>query len=248
MREPLIGIIPARWASSRFPGKPLAMIHGQTMMARVVQRALAAEVFDDVLVATDHRDIAREAKRAGAAAIMTDSEIPNGTLRCHAALVQWEAETGKTARAILNIQGDEPFVDAESLRDLAQLIDLPGAAVATLGHNTRDARLIADPNRVKVVTDLKGKALYFSRMPIPAGEDGAILHHGLYAFTRGAFEAITLLHPTPLEKRESLEQLRWLEHGWRVQVGLTTSPSPSVDTPQDIENIEKLIALGALVP
>lgn len=248
MKDPLIGIIPARFDSSRFPGKPLAKIHGETMISRVARQAVKAEVFDAVLVATDHAGIAAEAEQAGVQAILTNSDIPNGTLRCHAALGQWEASTGRTARAVVNIQGDEPFVDAESLRGLARLIDLPGAAVATLGHNTRDASSIHDPNRVKIVTDLKGRALYFSRLPIPFGEDGAVLHHGLYAFTRGAFEAITLLHPTPLEKRESLEQLRWLEHGWRIQVGMTAAPSPSVDTPEDIEYIEKLIAEGVLVP
>lgn len=248
MREPLIGIIPARFDSSRFPGKPLAKIHGETMISRVARQATNAGVFDEVLVATDHSGIAEEAERAGVKAIMTDSDIPNGTLRCHAALRRWESSTGLIARAVVNIQGDEPFVDGDALRDLARLIDLPGAAVATLGHNTRDAHSIQDMNRVKIVMDIKGRALYFSRLPIPFGEDGAVLHHGLYAFTRGAFEAITLLRPTPLEKRESLEQLRWLEHGWRIQVGLTATPSPSVDTPEDIDYIEKLIGEGVLKP
>lgn len=248
MKEPLIGIIPARFDSSRFPGKPLAKIQGETMISRVARQALKAGVFDVVLVATDHEGIAAEAERAGVQAMLTDSDIPNGTLRCHAALAQWEKSSGQTARAVVNIQGDEPFVASDALRDLARLIDQPAAAVATLGHNSRDAARIHDPNRVKIVMDLKGRALYFSRLPVPFGEDGAVLHHGLYAFTRGAFEAITLLHPTPLEKRESLEQLRWLEHGWRIQVGMTAAPSPSVDTPEDIEYIEKLIAQGDLVP
>lgn len=246
MKEPLLGIIPARFESSRFPGKPLVDIQGMTMIERVVRRALQAKVFDVVLVATDDARIARAAEHAGGLAIMTESSIPNGTLRCHAALSEWESQTGQTARAVVNIQGDEPFVAQESLVELCKMIDRPGAAVATLGHNTRDESLIENPNRVKVVTDLRGRALYFSRLPIPSGQEGGILHQGLYAFTRGAFEAITLLHATPLEKRENLEQLRWLEHGWRIDVGLTPEPAPSVDTPEDLVRIEQMIALGQL--
>ena len=218
------------------------------MIQRVVEQAQAARAFDAVIVATDHEGIAHAAERAGALAKLTDPDIPNGTLRCHAALTQWEIQNDFTPRAIVNIQGDEPFVQPKALKQLCQLIDMPGAAVATLGHNVQDVERITDPNRVKVVVDLKGRALYFSRQPIPSGTEGAILHQGIYAFTRGAFEAITLLHPTPLEKRESLEQLRWLEHGWRIHVGITEAPSPSVDTPGDIVTIENLISKGVLTP
>lgn len=248
MKDPIVAIIPARYNSSRFPGKPLATIHGKSMIQRVVERAQAARAFDAVIVATDHEGIAHAAERAGALAKLTDPDIPNGTLRCHAALTQWEIQNDFTPRAIVNIQGDEPFVQPKALKQLCQLIDMPGAAVATLGHNVQDVERITDPNRVKVVVDLKGRALYFSRQPIPSGTEGAILHQGIYAFTRGAFEAITLLHPTPLEKRESLEQLRWLEHGWRIHVGITEAPSPSVDTPGDIVTIENLISKGVLTP
>lgn len=246
MKDPLIGIIPSLYDSQRFPGKPLALIAGEPMIARVVRAAKAAAVFDDVLVATDHPDIAQAAEHAGATSIMTDAEIPNGTLRCHAALVQWEQHHEKTARAVVNVQGDEPFVQPGSLQTLARLVDLPGSAVATLGHNSRDLEAAKNPNRVKIVTDLKGRALYFSREAIPHGSDGFILHQGLYAFTRGAFEAITLLHATPLERRESLEQLRWLEHGWRIQVGITSAPAPAVDTPEDLRKIEEWITSGRL--
>ena len=243
----LIGVIPARLGSTRFPGKPLASIGGQPMIARVVKRALNADVFDRVLVATDDERIRDAAAAAGADVRMTHPDIPNGTLRSYDALMQWEADAGSEAGYIVNIQGDEPFVHPEQLQKLAQLIRKPGVSIATLARPkpAGDAER-SNPNRVKVTCDLNGLALYFSRAPIPSSEGPWLEHVGLYAFTRGAMEAITLLHATELEKRERLEQLRWLEHGWRISVGRTSHASYSIDTPKDLIQIEKRIERGEL--
>ncbi len=246
-RVPLVGIIPARIGSTRFPGKPLALLGNQSMIARVVERALESEVCHCVLVATDDERIAQEARNAGAEAFLTDPQFSNGTLRSHDALKQWESLHNSEADAVLNIQGDEPFVHPDQLKKLAQLIRLPGASIATLAR-PKEAN---DPerdnaNRVKVVCDLNGRALFFSRAALPSSPGPWFEHVGLYAFTRGALEALSFLHPSPLEKREGLEQLRWLEHGWHVHVGNTSHATHSVDTPQDLDYLEKLLKSGQL--
>jgi 3-deoxy-manno-octulosonate cytidylyltransferase (CMP-KDO synthetase) len=243
----LVGVIPARIGSTRFPEKPLALIDGVPMIARVVGRALESGVFDHLIVATDDERIAATARQAGADARLTDSGIANGTLRSHAALSQWEAEVGYEARWVVNIQGDEPFVHPEQLQKLAQLIRRPGTAIATLARpKTAEDPDRTNPNRVKVVCDLNGNALYFSRSPLPSGEGPWFEHVGLYAFARGTLEALTHVHPTALEKAERLEQLRWLEHGWRISVGRTLHPTHAIDTPDDLKRIEARIASGEL--
>ena len=238
MSTSLLAIIPARYGSTRFPGKPLADVHGLPMVVRVMQRAHAANVFDEVLVATDDERISAVVERYGGRAIMTRPDCPNGTIRCFEALRLWEEEAGVVAGAVVNVQGDEPYVHPDQLRDLARLIQKPGAAVATLAKAMPpEAAGLSDPNRVKVVFDHKGRALYFSRSAIPFGAGTWNKHIGLYAFTRTALEALVELHPTPLEGRERLEQLRWLEHGWRIDVGLTSHESPAVDTPEDLAHL-----------
>jgi 3-deoxy-manno-octulosonate cytidylyltransferase (CMP-KDO synthetase) len=246
-RPKLIGIIPARWGSTRFPGKPLAELAGKTVIERVVERALSAGVCDAVLVATDDDRIAQAAKHAGAETRMTDSKLANGTLRSHAALVQWEADHATQADWIINVQGDEPFVHPEQLQKLAQLIRKPGAGIATLARpKDADNPERENPNRVKVTCDLNGTALYFSRSPIPSSHGPWLEHVGLYAFSRGALEALTHLHATELEKRESLEQLRWLEHGWKITVGRTMHQTHAVDTPEDLIHLHRLLKSGEL--
>lgn len=243
----LVGVIPARIGSTRFPEKPLALIDGVPMIARVVGRAQESEVFDHLIVATDDERIAATARQAGADARLTDPDLANGTLRSHAALCQWEAEVGCEARWVVNIQGDEPFVHPEQLQKLAQLIRRPGTAIATLARpKAADDPDRANPNRVKVVCDLNGNALYFSRSPLPSGEGPWFEHVGLYAFARGTLEALTHVHPTALEKAERLEQLRWLEHGWRISVGRTLHATHAIDTPEDLKRIEARIASGEL--
>ena len=166
----LVAVIPARIGSTRFPEKPLARIAGVPMIARVVERVRESGAFDHILVATDDERIANAARNAGADARMTDSDLANGTLRCHAALCQWEAEVGYEATWVVNVQGDEPFVHPEQLQKLAQLIRKAGTSIATLARpKSADDAERANANRVKVVCDLNGHALYFSRLPLPSG-------------------------------------------------------------------------------
>ena len=238
MKRNVVAVIPARYGSTRFPGKPLPLVHGKPMVLRVLDQARLAGVFDAVLVATDDERIAQVVREHGGEVAMTAPNCPNGTFRCHEAVAVWEVSTGQTAEAVVNVQGDEPYVHPDQLRELVRLIQKPGAAVATLAKAmSADAPGLHDPNRVKVVCDNKGRALYFSRSAIPHGEGAWNKHVGLYAFTRTALEAIVELHPTPLEARERLEQLRWLESGWRIDVGLTPYETPSVDTPEDLAQI-----------
>lgn len=241
----LVAVIPARIGSTRFPEKPLALIAGVPMIARVVQRVRESRAFDHILVATDDERVAHAAREAGADARITDPDLANGTLRCHAALSQWEAEVGFKAKWVVNVQGDEPFVHPEQLKKLAQLIRKAGTSVATLARpKSADDPERTNTNRVKVVCDLNGNALYFSRLPLPSGEGPWLEHVGLYAFARGTLEALTLLHPTALEKAERLEQLRWLEHGWRISVGRTAHSTYAVDTLDDLNALEARIARG----
>ncbi len=243
----LVGVIPARMGSTRFPGKPLAKIDGVSVISRTVKRAIEAGVCDYVLVATDDMAIAKEAQKSGAEALMTDPGLANGTLRSHAALLQWEEKHGLHAEAMLNIQGDEPFVHPEQLQKLAHLIRLPGASIATLARpKSDDDSGRENPNRVKVVCDLNGRALFFSRAALPSSPGPWFEHVGLYAFTRGALDALTHLHSSPLEKREQLEQLRWLEHGWDIHVGNTSHATYSVDTPEDLIRLEAMLQKGEL--
>ena len=183
---------------------------------------------------------------------MTSTELANGTLRCYEALKAWEVEEQANgfsgeASGIVNIQGDEPFVHPEQLRTLAELIGLPDVPVATLAlPMLAEDPSIDDPNRVKVVRDMAGNALYFSRSRIPSGNGPWFKHIGLYAFKRNALETLTGLHPTENERRERLEQLRWLDNGWSIRVGITRLETPSVDTPEDIRAIEAQLKAGNL--
>ena len=176
---------------------------------------------------------------------MTSQDCPNGTMRCHEAVVALEAE-GAHVDAVLNIQGDEPFVHPEQITQLADMLRKPDAAVVTLAKSMPADPEIQSPHRVKVVRNLKGRAQMFSRSPLPHGDGPWLQHVGLYGFTRTALEALVQLSPTPLEQRERLEQLRWLDHGWRIDVGTTTHLTPAVDTPEDLVAIEQLIQAGDL--
>ena len=153
---------------------------------------------------------------------------------------------GETFGAVLNIQGDEPFVHPDQIEQLADLLRKPDAAGVTLAKSMPDDPEVHSPHRVKVVRSLKGRALMFSRSPLPHGEGPWLQHVGLYGFTRTALEALVQLSPTPLEQRERLEQLRWLDHGWRIDVGTTTHLTPAVDTPEDLQAIEALLNEGKL--
>jgi len=253
-------VIPARYASTRLPGKPLLDIGGRTMIQRVVEQACASGA-DEVLVATDDERIAaavHDPRRPGRAiAILTDPDLPSGTDRVAvvAALRGWSAET-----VVVNVQGDEPFLPPALVAQAAQLLEGdPAARVATLATPIESLDEFMDPNVVKVVTALDGAALYFSRAPVPWSRDGApaglasqhefagaMRHVGLYAYRADALRRITSLPPTALEQREKLEQLRALEHGMRIVVGTCTErPAPGVDTAADLERARQRAAATA---
>ena len=237
----IVAIIPARYGSTRFPGKPLALVGGVSMIERVVRRVEGSKVVDRVVVATDDKRIEEVVKKFGGEVVMTSVDCPNGTHRCQSVIAHLDPKPD----AIINVQGDEPFVHPEQLKELVHLIRKPGASIATLAIPMKPSDPgREDVNRVKVVRNLNGRALYFSRSPIPHSEGPWLQHVGLYAFTTSALEALVELHPTKLEERESLEQLRWLSHGWRVDVGTTNHRTLSVDTPEDLKKIESLLGNG----
>lgn len=243
----MLVVIPARFGSTRFPGKPLALVAGVPMIQRVYERVASAgpEACTKLVVATDDARIAEVVRGFGGEAVMTSEDCPNGTVRCHEAVVALET-AGDQFDGVLNVQGDEPFVHPEQIAQLAEMLRKPDAAVVTLAKSMPADPEIHSPHRVKVVRDLAGRAQMFSRSPIPHGDGPWMQHVGLYGFTRTALEALVQLSPTPLELREKLEQLRWLDHGWRIDVGTTTHLTPSVDTPEDLAAIEGLIADGNL--
>lgn len=236
----IIAIIPARFASTRFPGKPLIDIGGKTMIQCVVERVRACKAIDDVLVATDDERIQSHVAALGARCIMTSAHHPSGTDRC----LEAYQLSGIHADAIINVQGDEPFVDVSQLKDLAALISKPNATIATLAKKITDTNSLLDPSKVKVVLSAHMKALYFSRQAIPfvrGAEPSAWLtkhsfykHLGLYAYKPETLKAICALAPSSLELAESLEQLRWLENGYTIDVALTEIETPAIDTPEDL--------------
>jgi 3-deoxy-manno-octulosonate cytidylyltransferase (CMP-KDO synthetase) len=251
-------VIPARYASSRLPGKPLLDIGGKAMIQRVVEQACASGA-DEVLVATDDERIAaavQDPRRPGRAiAILTDPGLPSGTDRVAAIAAErrWSADT-----VVVNVQGDEPFLPPTLIDQAAGLLERdPAAHIATLATPIGSLEEFMDPNVVKVVTAQDGAALYFSRAPIPWSRDGApaglasqrefagtMRHVGLYAYRAGALRRITRLPPSALEQREKLEQLRALECGIRIVVGTCIErPAPGVDTAADLERARQHAAL-----
>ncbi|HEX4886674.1 MAG TPA: 3-deoxy-manno-octulosonate cytidylyltransferase [Luteibaculaceae bacterium] len=235
-------IIPARYASTRFPGKPLAMIHGKTMIQRVVERCSAAVGDSAVWVATDDDRILNHVRDLGAQGVMTKSTHPSGTDRVAEALENINAKPD----LVINVQGDEPFVKSEQIQQLISLFKDPSTQIGTLIKKAEPSE-IHQPNKVKVVTNLKGEALYFSRQAIPylRGVDadnwhrhGSFYKHlGMYAFRAEILRELVLLPPSKLEMAESLEQLRWLEGGFRIKTAITEFETPAVDTPEDLSVI-----------
>lgn len=237
----VLGIIPARYASTRLPGKPLADIGGKTLIEHVYRRAAAAAGLESLVVATDDLRIARAVEGFGGKAVMTDPNHKSGSDRCaEVACCHPEYEI------IVNIQGDEPLLDPR----LIDLVVAPLIADASLDMSTV-AKVMApadygDPNVVKVVMDLNGRALYFSRslIPYPRGESPTVYQHvGLYCYRRDFLLHLTGLPRSPLEEAESLEQLRVLEHGHSIRVMVADFPveSVSVDTPADLERVRAII-------
>lgn len=248
MNEPRKGtivVIPAREQSERLPGKPLADIAGKPMVVRVWERASQARGIDRVLVATDSPRIAEVVRAAGGEAVMTSSDCASGTDRCA------EAVRGLAGvEVVINVQGDEPLLEPSVVEALARAFEDASVCMATLARPLL-AEERENPNVVKVVRDLRGDALYFSRAPIPfARAEGAepLAHVGLYGYRRDFLEIFAALPPTPLERTERLEQLRALEHGHRIRVLRTDYRSIGVDTPEDLERVRAIFSGSGVSP
>ena len=239
-----LGIIPARYASSRFPGKPLALLGDKPMIRWVYETA--SRVFPHLVVATDDRRIMAVVESFGGRALMTSANHPSGTDRCAEALHQYRDATGLSFSHVVNIQGDEPFIREEQLTLLAECIADSGSDIATLIRSLDRQADLESPHVVKVVVDKNFRALYFSRAPIPYARSGAVnnlripryAHLGLYGYRTGVLEEVVRLGPSALELSESLEQLRWLEHGYAIQTAVTPYHSRGVDTPEDLEALQ----------
>jgi 3-deoxy-manno-octulosonate cytidylyltransferase (CMP-KDO synthetase) len=235
----IIGVIPARFASIRFPGKPLAPLAGKPMVLHVWEAARSAKRLDRVVVATDDERIAACVREAGGEARMTSAEAKSGTDRV--------AEVARSLRAdaYVNLQGDEPLMPGENVdRAVETLLEGEGRGIATLAIPA-PADAAADPNTVKAAVAADGRALYFSRSPIPFFRDGSPAyqkHLGIYAYRADVLAEIARLPPSPLERAESLEQLRWLEAGYTIWVGAAAGDSIGVDTPADLTIAERRLA------
>ena len=240
-----IGIIPARYASTRFPGKPLAILGGKTVIQRVYEQA--SSVLEEAYVATDDERILQVVEQFGGRAVMTRADHKSGTDRIEEAA----EKIGTDADVIINIQGDEPFVQGSQIHTLKELFEDADTQIGTLGKRFESIEAVMNPNSPKIVTDLRGFALYFSRSVIPhvrGQEQQAWLAHypylkhlGLYAYRREVLREVTQLPQSPLEKAESLEQLRWLENGYRIRVGLTDVETVGIDTPEDLQRAEHFL-------
>lgn len=244
MNTKILGIIPARYKSTRFPGKPLADICGKSMIQRVYERAKMSKSLFDVIIATDDERIYNCAKNFGANAIMTDSNLPNGTARCEQAAKFYNQEID----SVINIQGDEPLLDPVMIDEIAEL--LINNECATLCRELNDESEYINPNVVKVVMNLKGEALYFSRSLIPFMRNKINLpvyqHIGIYGYKINFLRKYVSLPVTPLSEAESLEQLKILEHGYKISVKVTSSTSQNVgvDTPEDLQRVRDIINAG----
>ncbi|MBO5591900.1 MAG: 3-deoxy-manno-octulosonate cytidylyltransferase [Prevotella sp.] len=238
-------IIPARYASTRFPGKPLALLGNKPVIQHVYEQATS--VLNEVWVATDDDRIREAVEKFGGRVVMTRADHKSGTDRIEEAA----EKTGTQADVVINIQGDEPFVQPSQIKTLMQLFDNADTQIGTLGKHFENIEAVNNPNSPKIVTDKQGFALYFSRSVIPyirGAQDNEWLSHfpflkhlGLYAYRREVLQEITQLPQSSLEIAESLEQLRWLENGYRIRVGLTDVETVGIDTPEDLQRAEEFL-------
>ncbi len=245
MPESVLGVIPARFASRRFEGKPLARLGGKLLVEHVYKRSSACSLLERVVVATDDARIRQAVEAFGGHVVMTSPDHLSGTDRVA------EVAASDGAAIVVNIQGDEPFVNARVLEQVVRpLLDPASPPMSTLCKRIEDQATLADPNVVKVVTDLRGRALYFSRSPVPypgRGRPGVAREHiGIYAYRREFLLEFSRLPPTELEAVEGLEQLRALEHGHGIAVVETEDHiGVSVDTPDDLEHARRILARAA---
>ncbi len=242
----ILGVIPARYASTRFPGKPLIDIDGKPMIQRVYEQAKQAKLLSDVIVATDDERIFNAVEQFGGKAMMTSASIPSGTER-----VATIAEKLDAYSYFINIQGDEPYVQPSQIDQVAQILkESEEVDMATLVKEIKDLEVLNDPKYVKVILGADGYAVYFSRAAIPYCRDlsnqSAWLkaypyykHISIYGFKRFVLLQIPHMPTVVSEQAESLEQLRWLGNGYRIKVGITTQETVSVDTPQDLRKLKE---------
>lgn len=243
-----IAIIPARYASTRFPAKPLALLGGKPVIRRVYEQV--AGVFDDAVVATDDERICEAVRAFGGRVEMTSAAHRSGTDRCREAY----DKQGRAYDVVVNVQGDEPFIRAEQLETLKRCFDDPATDIATLVKPFAESdglSALENPNSPKVVLDAQSRALYFSRSVIPylrgvpreewLSKHTFYKHIGLYAFRAEVLREVTSLPQSPLEVAESLEQLRWLENGYRIGVGITSSETVGIDIPEDLARAEAFL-------
>jgi 3-deoxy-manno-octulosonate cytidylyltransferase (CMP-KDO synthetase) len=229
-------VIPARFQSTRFPGKPLALILGKPMLQWVYEGVRQARLLDRVIIATDDSRIHEAARGFGAEAVMTSAAHASGTERAA------EVASALDEEIIVNVQGDEPLITGESIDRLVSGLASAGVLMASLMAKVTDLGLIGDPHVVKVVTDESGKALYFSRAPLPyQAPDFFYQHVGIYAYRRNYLLALAHMSSTRLERHEKLEQLRALEHGDGIKMIEIERPTLSVDTPEDIIKVESFL-------
>ena len=241
-----IGVIPARYASTRFPGKPLVMIDGKSMIRRVYEQALQAVSLSFLIVATDDPRIENHVKSFGGTAVLTSQYHKSGTERCHEAVQRIiESDSANNQYdVVINIQGDEPYINPEQIDQVAGCFNDSSVRIATLSKKITTDHDLFDPNIVKVITSSKNNAIYFSRQAIPyirdVKEDKWISRHdffkhiGIYGYRTEILAELVRLSPSPLENAEALEQLRWLENGYPIYVRETEYESISVDTPEDL--------------
>lgn len=243
----ILGIIPARYASTRFPGKPLTTIKGKSMIHRVYEQSLKSKFLSDVVVATDDQRIYDAVTAFGGKVMMTSSEHNSGTDRC----CEIVEKIGDHYDAVVNIQGDEPFINPEQINQIAELISLRDSQIASLCKPIKDKEELFDNNVVKVVFNTNNDALYFSRQTIPflrkVDKDEQLWmesrtfykHIGIYAYKTDVLKKIAKLEQSGLELAECLEQLRWIENSYKIKMGVTEYESYSIDTPQDVEKCLK---------
>ena len=238
----ILGIIPARFGSSRFPGKPLIDLKGKTMVRRVTEGAQRSLMLTDLVVATDDERIADEVASFGGNVMMTATDHPTGTDRCAEVLRNWQEHID----VVINIQGDEPLVNPHQLDQLLSAFEDPKVQIATLASRNISMEDLNNPNRIKLVVDRDHNALYFSRSAVPNFANAKadplemypyLRHIGLYAYRAEVLEQISHLEPTTLEMTESLEQLRWLFHGYKIKVVETEIETPNIDTPEDVGKV-----------
>jgi len=241
----ILGVIPARYASTRFPGKPLVQINGKSMIQRVYEQSTKS--LKHVVVATDDMRILNHVENFGGKVVMTSDNHLNGTSRCFEALNIYSSKIAEKFDIVVNIQGDEPFINPLAITELISLFSAFDTEIATLVNSQKYSEELLNPNRIKAVIDINGKGIYFSRSLIPYVRNVENIdkitfysHIGIYAFRVEILEKICKLSPSMIEIAESLEQNKWIENGFCIKTKITDYKSFSIDSPEDLKNIPNI--------